>query len=80
MRIAYLLLILLAARPAAFAQERKEAPPQGLHGKTMESCKADIEKYCAKVNLKQECLVSHWTTISGACQDGLATPMRNGGD
>lgn len=74
------LVILLAARSAAFAQERKEAPPQSLHGRTLESCKADIEKYCAKANLKQECLVAHWTKISSDCQDGLATPMRGGGE
>jgi hypothetical protein len=66
----------------AFAQERgKELPPpQGINGKTMESCKVDIQKYCDQASLKQECLVAHWTRISGDCQDALATPMRGGGD
>jgi hypothetical protein len=80
MKGACAMLVLLAVLSAAFAQEKKEAPPQGLQGKTMESCKADIEKYCAKDHLKQECLVAHWTRISSDCQDGLATPMRGGGD
>ena len=77
-------LILVAAMihaAGAMAQDRsKTAPPQGLNGKTMESCKPDIQKFCGSVNLKQECLVSHWTKISNDCQDALATPMRGGGD
>ena len=80
MKIACLLVALLVVVPAAFAQERKDKPPQGVNGKTMESCKSDIGKYCAKANLKQECLVAHWTRISSDCQDALATPMRGGGE
>ncbi len=80
MKRACAMLVLLTALSAAFAQEKKEASPQGLNGRALESCKADIEKYCAKVHLKQECLVTHWTRISSDCQDGLATPMRGGGD
>lgn len=80
MKITYLLLAILVASPSAFAQARKDQLPQGINGKTMESCKADISKYCERANLKQECLVAHWTRISGDCQDALATPMRGGGD
>ena len=80
MKSACAMLVLLTALSAAFAQEKKELPPQGLNGRTMESCKDDIRKHCAKTNLKQECLVAHWTKISGDCQDGLATVMRGGGD
>jgi hypothetical protein len=57
-----------------------ENPTQGLNGKTMESCKLDLQKFCDTANLKQECLVLQWTKISGDCQDALARPMRSGGD
>ena len=80
MKITYLLLAVLVALPAAFAQGRKDTPPQGINGRTMESCKADIGKYCGGANLKEECLVAHWIKISSGCQDVLATPMRGGGD
>jgi hypothetical protein len=81
MKIQYLLLAAIIFSPIAMAQERSKQPvPQGINGKSMESCKADIRKYCDAAMLKQECLVAHWTKISGDCQDGLATPMRGGGD
>lgn len=70
---------LLLALSAAAAQEPGK-PPQGIGGKTMESCRPDIRKYCDQVHLKQECLVAHWTKISSDCQDALATPMRGGGE
>ena len=81
MKIACLLLASLLCSASACAQERsKVPPPQGLNGKTMDSCKADIGKYCDQAHLKQECLVTHWSKISSDCQDALATPMRGGGD
>jgi hypothetical protein len=82
MKTWHLLLIgALILSPAATAQDRSRQPaPQGLNGKTVESCKADIRKFCDAAALKQECLVAHWTRISSDCQDGLATPMRGGGD
>jgi hypothetical protein len=80
MKIACLILAMLAGLPCAVAQERKEPPPQGINGKTMESCQPDIRRYCDKANLKQECLVAHWPRISSDCQDALARPMRGGGD
>jgi hypothetical protein len=81
MKVAYLAFGTMLFLSPAFAQERsKEPPPQGINGKTMESCRADVEKLCDRANLKQECLVAHWTRISSDCQDALATPMRGGGD
>ena len=81
MKIAYMPLVALIVLAPAYAQERsKESPPEGMNGKTMESCKPDIQKYCDRANLKQECLVAHWTRISSDCQDALATPMRGDGD
>jgi len=80
MKIGYLLLAIIVALPAAFAQWRNDTPPQGINGRTMEYCKADISKYCERANLMQECLVAHWNKISSDCQDALATPMRGGGD
>ncbi len=81
MKIQCLLVAAMIFSPIAMAQERSKGPvPQGINGKSMESCKADIRKYCDAAMLKQECLVAHWTKISSDCQDGLATPMRGGGD
>lgn len=82
MRIHHLLLAgAMILSTAAMAQDRSKQPtPQGLNGKTVDSCKADIRKFCGAAALKQECLVAHWTKISSDCQDGLATPMRGGGD
>jgi hypothetical protein len=74
------LAIVTAAATPALAQDRsKEPAPPGGNAKSMEACKADIQKYCKDANLKQECLVAQWTHISGACQDALARPMHNGG-
>jgi len=77
-------IVLLAATVAAtptLAQDRSKEPvPQGTNDKTANSCRVDIQKYCNSVNLKQECLVAHWSHISGDCQDALATPLRAGGD
>jgi len=82
MKTHYLLLIgAIVLSSAATAQDRSRQPAsQGLNGKTVESCKEDIRKFCDAAALKQECLVAHWTKISSECQDGLATPMRGGGD
>jgi hypothetical protein len=65
-------------RGSLHAQDRSKEPmsSQEINGKTTSSCKADIHKFCEGANLKQECLVAHWTGISSDCQDVLATPMR----
>ena len=81
MKTQYILLAAMILAPTAMAQDKGREPvPQRINGKSMASCKADIQKYCDAVVLKQECLVAHWTKISSDCQDGLATPMRGGGD
>ena len=81
MKIAYMVLGAMLFLYPAFAQERSKEPlPQGMGGKTMESCKVDVERFCDRASLKQECLVANWTRISSNCQDALATPMRGGGD
>jgi len=81
MKIAYMLLAILVILLPAYAQEHsKEPPPQGTNGKTMESCRPDVRKYCERANLTQECLVAHWTRISSDCQEALAAPIRDGGD
>jgi hypothetical protein len=77
---AFCACLLLVSSAQAQDREPREIPAQGLRGKTMENCKADIQRLCAPARLKQECLVAHWTKLSGDCQDGLATPMRGGGE
>jgi hypothetical protein len=84
MRTVHVSFILLTMTTAAFAQPSgslsHESTAPGLNGKTTESCKPDLQKLCDAANLKQECLVLHWTKISSDCQDALARPMRSGGD
>jgi len=81
MKRATLVFVLLSTPAAVFAQDRSKDPaPAVVQGesKDMETCKADIRKYCDGANLKQECLVAHWNHISTSCQDTLATPMHAG--
>ena len=81
MKIIIMLLAVMVVATPTLAQGRSKEPlPQGASDKTANSCRVDIQKYCNSVNLKQECLVAHWSHISGDCQDALATPMRAGGD
>lgn len=81
MRVLSVLLVMVTPALAQPSVPRShESPQQGLNGKTMESCKPDLQKFCDAANLKQECLVAHWTKISSDCQDALARPMRSGGD
>jgi hypothetical protein len=82
MKIGCLLIASLVIAGCADAQDLSKQPPasQGFNGKTIESCKADIQKLCDGASLKQECLVTNWTRISSDCQDGLVTPMRGSGD
>ncbi len=72
--------LLLSGSALGQPQDHSHGPPPKLAGKGMDSCKADIRKFCATANLKQECLVAHWSRISGNCQAVLAMPMRDGGD
>jgi hypothetical protein len=67
---------------SAFAQSRdhgRALPPKPA-SRGMDFCKADIHKFCEAADLKQECLVAHWSKISSRCQDVLGAPMRDGGD
>jgi hypothetical protein len=82
MKIAYLLFAGLVVCGPLHAQGRSREPqsPPDADGKTVASCKADIRKFCDDANLKQECLVAHWSRLSNDCQNVLATPMRGGGD
>lgn len=46
MKIAYMVLGAMLFLYPAFAQERSKEPlPQGMGGKTMESCKVDVERF-----------------------------------
>jgi hypothetical protein len=67
---------------SAFAQprDRSRDPPPKPASRGMDFCKADIHKFCEAADLKQECLVAHWSKISSRCQDVLAAPMHDGGD
>jgi len=81
MKFTIMILATIIAATPALAQDRSKEPlPQGTKDKTANSCRVDIQKYCNTVNLKQECLVAHWSHISSDCQDALAAPMRSGGD
>ena len=40
-------------------------------------CKADIQRFCDEANLKQECLIAHWSKISTECQDVLGASAGN---
>lgn len=84
MKTVHILFIFLAMAVPALAQlpasGSQETAQRGLNGEAMERCKTDIRKFCGSANLKQECLVAHWTKISNACQDSLARPMGPGGE
>lgn len=75
-----LILAGLLVSTDAFAQGDRASPPPGeMSPRAMAACEADLVRLCADRSLKQECLVRHWTEISGGCQDALAKPMRPGG-
>lgn len=57
-------------------ESHKTLPKHAVRG--MDVCKADIRRFCDAANLKQDCLVAHWSKISAGCQELLATPARNG--
>ena len=82
MKIACLFFAGLIVSGPSQAQDRSKEPQssQSTSVRTIESCKIDIQKFCGATNLKQECLVAHWTRISNDCQDALAKPMRGGSD
>jgi len=57
------------------AQQSTERPLIGMGSKTMESCRADTQKYCASSSeyMRRECLVKNWNNIASDCQDALGT-------
>lgn len=69
----------------AVAQQSSEPRPTvGMGSKTMASCTADAQKFCAKSSdyMRKECLVKNWDHIASDCQDALGTPfdgLRRGG-
>jgi len=52
-------------------------PAIGMGSKTMESCKADTQKFCATASdlIRKECLVKNWDVITSDCQDALGKPF-----
>jgi len=59
--------------------QSQDAPrPVGMGSKTMDSCRADAQAYCARApaSLVKECLVKYWDHISNDCQDALGEPGR----
>ena len=81
-------LILAASASIVLAQGRRGAAPTdaprptvGIGSKTMESCRQDIQRYCATASayIQKECLVQNWNNISSDCQDAVATPSRGAG-
>jgi hypothetical protein len=53
-------------------------PSSGMGSKTMESCRADVRKYCSTASsaMRKECLVKYWDRISNDCQDAVGSPGR----
>lgn len=49
----------------------------GDRGRWIKICKVDIQRFCDEANLKQECLIAHWSKISTECQDVLGSSAGN---
>ncbi|HVV28018.1 MAG TPA: hypothetical protein VHC40_08635 [Rhizomicrobium sp.] len=68
---------------AAMAQQSPAAsggvsrPTIGMGSKTMASCTADKQKFCASASdyMTKECLVKNWDVITSDCQDALGSPF-----
>lgn len=73
---AALLAGITAASDQGMAQSGRSSV--GMGSKTMESCKADIQKHCVRASgaMQKECLVKNWDHISNDCQDAVGTPGR----
>jgi hypothetical protein len=73
---AALLIGIAAASAQGMAQSSR--PSVGMGSKTMEFCKADIQKHCARASgaMQKECLVKNWDHISNDCQDAVGTSGR----
>ena len=75
--IATSIIILALSAGLAVAQQSFEKPALGMGSKTIESCRADTQKYCTRAPeaVVKECLVKYWTSISSDCQDALGKPF-----
>lgn len=62
---------------AATTSENMSRPAVGMGSKTMASCTADKQKFCATASdyMTKECLVKNWDLIAGDCQDALGKPF-----
>ena len=79
--IASLTAILLAAivlesLPAAAATVQANRSSDD-KARWIKICKADIQRFCDEANLKQECLIAHWSKISTECQEVLGSSAGN---
>jgi hypothetical protein len=72
----WLLSMLGTIQPAEAAPARSDSLSGGGNRWT-KVCKADIHRFCDEANLKQECLVAHWSKISSECQGVLGSSAGN---
>jgi hypothetical protein len=61
----------------ATSGENMSRPAVGMGSKTMSSCTADKQKFCASASdyMTKECLVKNWDVIASDCQDALGKPF-----
>lgn len=59
------------------APQNASRPAVGMGSKTMDSCRADTQKYCGTSSdyMRKECLVKNWDHITSDCQDALGKPF-----
>ena len=69
-------LVVGMAQLAAAATAQSDHPLDD-KSKWITACKSDIERFCDEANLKQECLIAHWSKISSECRDRLGTTAGN---
>jgi hypothetical protein len=68
--------IVVASQPVAAATNQADRASEN-KAKWIRICKADIQRFCDQANLKQECLIAHWSKISTECQDVLGASAGN---
>lgn len=69
-----------AALSMSLALAAQAEHPPGDKSRWIRACKTDIQRFCDEANLKQECLVAHWSKISSECRDVLGTSAGNRAD
>lgn len=75
-KVTFFLLIVLATQRVAAATSQVDRST-GDRGKWIKICKVDLQRFCDEANLKQECLIAHWSKISTVCQDVLGSSAGN---